>query len=470
MRWVLGLVVLAGWGLGCSGGTTSTPPPPDAGVAGFPPPAVGSTPAGDALANAPARCGQPAHTWLRSTTLGTVGSRGDVTHYTADFVEGLVLTAGLTPPKPVVYDAKFATITYQTQDRGVPQDATGLIAWPFGLRATDPKPPILLLLHGTQGFTDGCSVDQTDGAAVLAAYFASLGYVVVMPDYLGLKARPPATGYLHPYLVGQATAIASLDMVRAAGRLDPAQYDNVQADNRVVFVGGSQGGHAALWVDLLAPYYAPELNLLGGVATVPPADLYAQSVRALTSVVDATANVIGVLGTNAGWYGLTARLAEVFKPPYDTIIPMALGEDCDPTDRIPDNAELTTLFQPLLLDAAPAGTLASVPQWGCVFSENGLTTTSIPRQGGQRPSYGMLMVMGGNDDLVHTPIERAAFETLCAAGTPLRYLECDGAGHVQATLWALPEILAFTDARLAGETFTAACTAPAAVRCQGTPP
>ena len=69
----------------------------------------------------------------------------------------------------------------------------------------------------------------------------------------------------------------------------PAQYDNVQADNRVVFVGGSQGGHAALWVDLLAPYYAPELNLLGGVATVPPADLYGQSARALTSVVDATA-------------------------------------------------------------------------------------------------------------------------------------------------------------------------------------
>ena len=129
------------------------------------------------------------------------------------------------------------------------------------------------------------------------------------------------------------------------------------------------------------------------------------------------------------------------------------------------------MFQPLLLDAAQNGTLADVPQWGCLIADNGLTTTSVARVGGQAPSYGLLMVMGGADELVHTPIERGAFVTLCNQGVPIHYLECEGAGHVQTTLWALPEVLAFADARLAGETFVpATCVTPAPVRCQGTPP
>ena len=59
-------------------------------------------------------------------------------------------------------------------------------------------------------------------------------------------------------------------------------------------------GHAALWVDRLQPYYAPELELVGVVAAVPPADILGQMERALQSVVDATGNAAAFFGTTAG--------------------------------------------------------------------------------------------------------------------------------------------------------------------------
>ena len=62
----------------------------------------------------------------------------------------------------------------------------------------------------------------------------------------------------------------------------------------------------------------------------------------------------------------------------------------------------------------------------------GLTTTDIPRLGPSHESYGIFFVLGENDTLVDTAIERTAYDTLCASGMPLRYLECAGASHTQA--------------------------------------
>jgi hypothetical protein len=52
---------------------------------------------------------------------------------------------------------------------------------------------------------------------------------------------------------------------------------------------------------------------------------------------------------------------------------------------------------------------------------------------------------------------------------PLHYLECKGAAHSKTTTWALPEILEFVQARLAGEAFTSSCDVSAAATCKGTP-
>ena len=72
-------------------------------------------------------------------------------------------------------------------------------------RASSPPLPALLVLHGTSGFTDGCGATADSSLGQIAAAIASSGYIVVVPDYIGLKSTPPPTGFPHPYLVGQAT-------------------------------------------------------------------------------------------------------------------------------------------------------------------------------------------------------------------------------------------------------------------------
>ncbi len=469
----LGLFLsLANWGCGSDGGQT-----PDAGTdarhlmeCGFPDPQVAGTTTTDVLAQSPARCGQAAHQWLRDPSLGEVTHVGEEQLYSAALLSTLADIEGFVLPEPLTHDVAIRQILYTTQDRGVLVEASTLVAYP--LEAFEQEPfELLLLLHGTAGFNDECSPSNDTGQVIFAAVFASLGFVVAAPDYLGLKGVGDATGFVHPYLVGQPTAIASLDAARAAGRLTRDVRGGGCVKPEFVAFGGSQGGHAALWVDRLAPYYAPELSLVGVVATVPPADLVGQSERALGEIVKATGNVIALMGTAQFWYGHEAQLSEVFVAPYDVSIPNALATSCDPLDEVPPPDTLPELFQAPLLEAAEAGTLAELDPWGCILAENGLTTTSIPRIATPDSSYGILFLQGEADALVNPEIERAAFTELCAQGLPLQYLECASAPHVEATLWSVAEIVTFVRARFAGEPMDTAllCELSEAARCSGTP-
>ncbi|MFK7989357.1 MAG: lipase family protein [Sandaracinaceae bacterium] len=467
--------------LGAAGGCDSDPEPMDGGLEDsgsdaatplsceVPAPVVAGTPETDALANAPARCGQAAHTWLRSEELGSLTSVDNGMRFTAASLGSLAAAQDLVLPRPPDQSVQLRTIRYTTQDRGALVESTALVGVPLGATAGASQ-DVMLLLHGTTGFSQPCSPSASAEGQLLVALFASFGYLVVAPDYLGLESGAEAFTELHPYLVGQATAIASLDAVRAALRMDSSDRSNTCARPRFVTFGASQGGHATLWVDRLAGYYARELTHLGAVATVPPADLFAQVERGLTELVPVTSNSAAFYATAPAWYGYEGRLDELFAAPLDTQVPMDLRVDCSP-DSLDAASSLDEVFQASLLDAASGGTLGDLDPWGCILRENSLPDTSVARLDEDVPGYGVLYVTGSDDDLVHTPIERNAFADLCGAGLPTTYLECEGAGHVPATFYALPEILRFIDARMADTPFVAptSCDATAAVRCEATP-
>ncbi len=437
----------------------------------FPAPQVGGTPATDALAKKPAQCGQADHQWLNAPELGNITKLGDEQRYSAALLTGLLELQGIVLPEAPMYDVAVRQVLYTTQDRGSLIEASALIAYPVEVDAQRDPFEMILFLHGTTGFTDECAPSNDMGQIGLAAIFASLGFVVAAPDYLGLKGTGDPTGFVHPYLVGQPTAIASLDAARAAARLTREQRGGGCVQPRFVTFGGSQGGHAALWVDRLASYYAPELSLAGVVATVAPANIVAQSRRALSKIVSATGNVISMMGTASSWYGHQSRLAEVFVPPFDTSIPNALANSCDPLDEVQPPDTLPELFQPEILNAAKDETLTDIEPWGCMLKESGLTTTSVARIPPTESSYGILFVQGQADPLVNPEIERKSFTELCNQGMPLQYLECASAPHVEATKWSISEILTFIRARFASKPMDPAllCQLSAAVRCSGTP-
>ena len=179
------------------------------------------------------------------------------------------------------------------------------------------------------------------------------------------------------------------------------------AGDRVVVLGHSQGGHAALWAAELAPTYAAELEVVGAVAAAPPADLASFS----TSIRRAGAPGIDwLIGLQIAWawhtiYGLPidALLSE-----QDQARAAALPDTCPDLSLMPD-------AQPLTRDPATA------PQWREQLDANtpGKSKTDVP----------ILMLHGGVDDIVPVAVARSGMERLCAAGDVVELRIVEGADH-----------------------------------------
>jgi hypothetical protein len=109
---------------------------------------------------------------------------------------------------------------------------------------------IILYFHGTtvqrtnvpSNFTATTNADYTDGT-LLAAVWASQGYVVVMPDYIGLGDD---TTHVHPYVVYPAqNAQTGLAMLKAAETVLSSKYQ-IGGNLPLFITGYSEGGAYAL--------------------------------------------------------------------------------------------------------------------------------------------------------------------------------------------------------------------------------
>ena len=457
---------------GPGGGPSTSPGTP--GSPGTPPVDGGPQADADAATSSRAKCGAAPYNWLPSTTMGNVlDSISKAPHSPLELNYAIIEARNQDAFKTkrlAKHGTKSRLLRYQTQDRGKAIDATTLMAYPdVGDARTFP---ILLVLHGTAGFTDSCSPSGgvaddvlggfTNETSLLLSLFASFGYIAVAPDYIGLKSLGAPTGFLHPYLVAEPTAIASLDAVRAAKK-QLAGSNLTPGD--VVVVGGSQGGHAAAFVNRYLPHYAPELVIKGSVWDVPPTDILGQAKPALTAWKNATKNLIALTTTYESWYGTTAGgLGSAFLPPYDTSVPAALATSCSPSSAF-TNATRETMFTSSFLTSGQQAGFGGLAPWACYLSENSLPTTSIPKQ----ESIPSMFLLGENDELVDNVVERASFQKLCAQGHVLTFLECYCASHTKPLSYALDQWMDFLDDRLAGKPMGTTCVVKPAEKCTSTP-
>jgi acetyl esterase/lipase len=416
------------------------------------------------------RCGQEPFALIEPDGMGEVIEIHGRTRYAAGLLQVALEAVGGTVHRAPEHDVDVRVISYATQDRGEETRATAAIGIPLG-RDLDTV-PIALILHGTSGFTDACALSDTQEWQTVVAVFASWGYIAVAPDYIGLRAAGPGSEEVHPYLVGQPTAIASLDAARAAVRLVRDVAPDLCPTSRTVVWGGSQGGHAAVWTERLAPTYASEFEIVGVAAAVPPLDVVGQMERALTTLVNASGNTLAFFALAPTWYGASERRSEIFHEELISAIDDTLTTPCgEPRPDIPVEIEgLTSVFTESFIEAAQTGELIDTPLWGCMVAENDPYLATIPEPP-PRDDYGLLVITGEKDELVHTPIEREAWAAVCEGGTPTEYLECADARHTEGGIWSLPEVGRFLDARAAGEPYDGAssCVPPEPVVCEGTP-
>ena len=152
-------------------------------------------------------------------------------------VTGLSATLG-----PVACDVAVHRLVHRSAGvLGEPATVSAAMLVPQGERCPGPY-PLLAYARGTDDDRDRTLADPSDReTALLAATFATRGYLVVATDYLGYAASDYP---LHPYLHPATEASSVLDAIRAA-RAAAARLG--VADNGQVFLAGySQGGHAVM--------------------------------------------------------------------------------------------------------------------------------------------------------------------------------------------------------------------------------
>ncbi len=121
--------------------------------------------------------------------------------------------------------------------------ASGGIMVPSG---TDPAcqgpRPLLLYAHGTSTDKNKNMASPADGeAAVVAAFYAAQGYIVVVPNYAGYEA---STLPYHPYQILQQQGQEMIDALAAARKAFPTLGAN--ASSKLFVTGYSQGGFVSM--------------------------------------------------------------------------------------------------------------------------------------------------------------------------------------------------------------------------------
>jgi dienelactone hydrolase len=408
----------------------------------------------------PGACDQEAYEWLPAEQVGKVVWWEEDTSWQQppEVLDALLAQFNFDAFSPLQYGTRVFKIRYTTQDRGRLIEATTMLGIPQPPDGSAATYSTALWLHGTTGFSDTCAPSRGLEGPGGAALMAALGFIGVAPDFIGLNGFGEPSETHHAYLVGEATAIASWDAVRASLELlhDPELNDVALADDRVVPWGASQGGHAAMFVDRYQPIYAPEFEVPGTLAIVPPSDLIGQADAAIVANRDGMANLTGFFVAAARWYDAVEAIDDLLtdEPPWN--FASTLAEIMDSTCENPFKGVPTVedVYLPGPLATLRDQGLGQLEPFACFARENSLGTTSVPRYS-DAPMY---VSLGESDTLVDLDTERKAVQELCAQGYEITFIECAGAGHAEAGVWTLVDQLAWIRARLAGDPLDASRT------------
>ena len=146
-------------------------------------------------------------------------------------------------------------------DGETPIAVSGSLFLPLGT-APEGGWPLVAWTHGTVGIADHCAPSWTGYKPFHQRYlkqWLDQGYAIVASDYQGL-----GTAGTHPYLATKPASYSNLDIIRAV------QSADFPVSDKVVLIGQSQGAAAAFATAGYAQDYAPEIDILGVIATGIP--------------------------------------------------------------------------------------------------------------------------------------------------------------------------------------------------------
>lgn len=318
---------------------------------------------------------------------------------------------------------------------GGANEVSGVIILPRGPAPRGGR-DVVAWAHGTSGIARSCA--PSDSLALFGSIaglndMLARGYAVVATDYAGLGSPGP-----HPYLVGDASAFAVLDSVRAAREFRPDAFSG-----RYVVWGESQGAHAALWTGQSAVRYAPELRLLGVAAAAPPTDLVAN----LTGGTNPLIRALLTAYTTTSWsqvYGIP--MSTILKP-VGANVARRLASNCVSTDPVKLRTKIG-LFR--LTQALRDVDIGKSPPWAAQLRRN-----SVQPGGFSSP---VLIAQGSADPVVAPAVTRDFTQRLCRRGAArVRYLAIEGGDHFSIGKRSAAATVAWIADRFAGRAAPSDC-------------
>jgi alpha-beta hydrolase superfamily lysophospholipase len=333
---------------------------------------------------------------------------------------------------------------------------SGLVIAPTG-KAPKGGRKVIAWAHGTLGGARSCAPSiPNDPARNLSDYytyndpdfidvgvpalttFLKAGDVVTATDYQGLGAPG-----VHQYTVGRTEANNVIDSVKAA-----TQLPGVDPGKRVVTLGWSQGGGAAIFTGQQGEAsYAKPFRVVGIAALAPAAnngpDLEGQvplgPVDSTSPYVLGVQQLNAIRGAAAAYPGL--NVADVVTPAGMPAL-KALDVEC--------TIHLQDVLQELAVNPETFFKRPFPAAWLTRFNQNtaGLQTTVAP----------VLTMQGTADTVVNPNGTDQYIQRACQFKQPIQYTMYPGANHQVIPFVAMNQYVPWIAARFAGRTAPSNCT------------
>jgi pimeloyl-ACP methyl ester carboxylesterase len=330
--------------------------------------------------------------------------------YSSSYVNSLISTLGGAYPgindfkSHISGDADVYRITYMTTINGEDIEASGLVCVP----AVSGDYPVICFQNGTN------TVDAyaPSNFAINTTYqmvevVASMGYVVVVPDYPGFGA---SSQIAHPYLIAEPTVRSSVDMLFAVKELCKSEMTGISLKNEYYLIGYSQGGWATLELHkALETDYYDEFKLEGSVCGAGPYDIK----FLFQNMINVTSYPMPVyLGYIVNAYKeynqFTNPVSDILNEPYASRL-SSLYKGVLGFDQI--NNQLTTSITGLITADFLSG-FSSSSKYSSV--RDALTNNSVAPWHTFKPLY---LLHGGNDTQVNPAVTTYFYDAMIAAGT-----------------------------------------------------
>lgn len=358
-----------------------------------------------------------------STTVGVIEVNAALAALTVLGVD----TAGLSGK----YGVSYNTIVYKTvTPDGRIIDASGVVAYPNKLGGL-PSP--LLSFQPATIFTDGDAGSLNANIASVVKAGAGLGFVMIMPDYIGYAA---STSEVHTYVQAEGLAAAVIDMIRAVRTL--LARNGVATNGQLFLTGYSEGGYATL-----AAHKEMQQNLAAEfpvTASMPAAGPYDMSATAQYMVrLDRNDNpqFLGFVFKSYDHWHAWNRLDSIFRVPYNNVI-ATYYDGTHSSGEV--KAALTTSMIDLFLPAFRTDFLAG----GEATVKAGIAANDIYDWAPQAPTR---LFHGAEDDIVPYFNASRAESAMRAAGSAnvtlvdCRTLPLIPRGHAECVPNYLSEVL-----------------------------